>query len=134
LTTTLQEKPALKNRPPSAMYEYLQVQATVRNMTGLPMTITGSDLSWGKWMQSPVDVPAGGSITFSSQGRDSSPSGTEGWASWKVGNANVTVDFSCPLHGSNSQSIGSDQASVATACNGTGGNVNTCVFYIMPPA
>lgn len=64
--------------PLGVMYEYLQVQATVINFTNVLMQITGSDLSWGKWMQSPVDVQPENIISFGSQGRDSSPSGTTG--------------------------------------------------------
>lgn len=118
--------------PPVAMYEYLQVQATVINFTSTPMLITGSDLSWGKWMQSPVDVEPQGSIAFGSQGREDSPSGTTGWAAWKIGTATITVKFDCPLRGSNSQSITCDSASFVVSATGTGGDVNRVTFVIKP--
>lgn len=117
-------------RPADLYYEYLQVQGTVRNDTDQPMILTGSDLSWGKWMKSPVDVPAHGSITFGSQGRDSSPSGTEGWATWSIGGTTISIDFSCPLNGSNSQDINVTGSTYEGFCNGTGGDVNTCKFLI----
>ncbi len=113
------------------MYEYLQVQATVSNFTDQSMILTGSNLSWGKWMQTPVDVPAQDASNFSSQGRDSSPSGTEGWATWSIGKATITVMFSSPFVGSNTQSITCVPAGAySVSCNGTGGHVNTCGFKI----
>jgi len=118
------------DRPDKLMYEYLQVRATVVNFTDQTMILTGSDLSWGKWIQSPVDVPKEDSITFASQGRDSSPSGTEGWASWKIGSATITVNFSCPLHGSNSQSITCDSPAFIVSATGTGGDVNTVSYKV----
>jgi hypothetical protein len=114
-------------------YEYLQVRATVVNATDQDMKLTGSDLSWGKWINSPVDTPRRGSSRFSSQGRDSSPSGTEGWAEWAVGGAVIRVTFSCPLHGSNSQSITcSPSGRFNVNSRGTGGDVNTIEYTIEP--
>ena len=118
---------------PTPNYEYLQVQATVNNFTGQAMIITGSDLSWGKWMASPVDVPSLDSISFSSQGRDSSPSGTEGWATWTIGSAVIKVTFSCPYIGSNDQSISCSEGNYVVSCTGTGGNVNNIIYKIRPP-
>jgi hypothetical protein len=115
------------------LYEKLQVRAVVINFTSHPMVIKGSDLSWGKWMQSPVDVGPYGTSNFSSQGRDSSPSGTEGWATWSLGGATIHVTFSCPLVGSNGQSITCKPESLFTVgCTGTGGDVNSVVYEIRP--
>nr|WP_315195988.1 hypothetical protein [uncultured Flavobacterium sp.] len=115
------------------MYEYLQVRATVINFTNQDMILTGSDLSWGKWINSPVDTPRSDTSTFGSQGRDSSPSGTTGWATWKIGNAIITVNFDCPLNGSNSQSITCEpKGAFNVSATGTGGNVNICSFKILP--
>jgi hypothetical protein len=112
-------------------YEYLQVRATVNNFTSHDMIITGSNLSWGKWIQSPVDTPAGDSSIFSSQGRDSSPSGTEGWAAWKIGSAEIKVTFDCPLRGSNKQTITCTPSNAfKVSCAGTGGDVNSIVYKI----
>jgi len=117
----------------NVMYEYLQVRGTVINFTNNDMVITGSDLSWGKWINSPVDTPKMDTTNFGCQGRDSSPSGTTGWASWKIGNAVITINFDCPLHGSNSQSIScSPEGAYKVSCTGTGGDVNVCSFKIMP--
>ncbi|MEO5644944.1 MAG: aegerolysin family protein [Bacteroidia bacterium] len=114
-------------------YEYLQVRATVINFTDQSMILTGSDLTWGKWINSPVDTPSMDTTTFGSQGRDSSPSGTTGWATWTVGGATITVNFDCPLHGSNSQSITCSPATAyKVASSGTGGDVNSCTFKVMP--
>lgn len=114
-------------------YEYLQVQATVTNTTDQDMQLLSSDLSWGKWIQSPVSTPHGSWSRFSSQGRDSSPSGTEGTASWKIGEATIQVKFGCPLHGSNFQSISCTPAGLfKVSCEGTGGDVNRVVFTIEP--
>lgn len=124
-----------KNQTPAvdseARYEYLQVRATVTNATDYNMKLTGSDLSWGKWIHSPVDTPLRGSSQFSSQGRDSSPSGTEGWAEWAINGAVIRVTFACPLHGSNSQSITcSPSGRFNVTCSGTGGDVNTVEYKI----
>lgn len=114
-------------------YEYLQVQAVVTNFTSVPMVIMGSDLSWGKWMQSPVNVNPFSSMRFGSQGRDSSPTGTTGWAKWQVGNAVITVNFDCPLHGKNSQSIDCAPAGLfKVTATGTGGDINFVTFEIKP--
>ena len=114
-------------------YEYLQVSATVINFTGEPMIITGSNLDWGKWIQSPVDTPPMGVSTFASQGRDSSPSGTEGWATWKIGKATIRATFSCPFIGHNDQTITCDPSGAyRVSAQGTGGNVNSVVYKIFP--
>ncbi len=114
-------------------YEYLQVRGTVINFTKDDMILTGSDLSWGKWINSPVDTKSMDTSNFGSQGRDSSPSGTTGSASWKIGNAVITINFDCPLKGSNSQSITcSPKGAYTVSSNGTGGDVNICSFKVMP--
>ncbi len=118
---------------PQVMMEYLQVQATVINFTDKPMEITGSDLSWGKWIKSPVNVGSYDSSTFASQGRDSSPSGTEGWATWKLGDATIKVTFSSPFVGSNDQSITcTPLGRYKVSATGTSGNVNIVTFTIRP--
>jgi hypothetical protein len=119
--------------PDNLKYEYLQVRASVGNFTKQPMVLTGSDLSWGKWIQSPVDVPGPGMKSFASQGRDMSPSGTEGWATWKIGNAVIRVTFSCPLKGPNDQTIKCTPDNLfKVSCEGTGGDVNTITYSIEP--
>ncbi len=125
-------EPTATAAAPILKYEYLQVRATVMNFTNVPMEVTGSDLSWGKWINSPVNVPAYDESGFASQGRDSSPSGTEGWATWKLGSASVKVTFSCPLHGSNQQSIVCSSTDYVVTASGTGGDVNYLKFTIKP--
>jgi hypothetical protein len=118
---------------PNVKYEYLQVRATVSNFTSQAMVVTGSDLSWGKWIKSPVDTPGYDSSTFASQGRDSSPSGTEGWATWKLGDAVIKVTFSSPFSGSNTQSIScTPEGAYKVSCTGTDGHVNTVSYKIQP--
>ena len=118
---------------PGTRYEYLQVRATVANFTKDDMNITGSDLTWGKWINSPVTTAAMDTSSFGSQGRDSSPSGTTGWATWKIGNATIKVNFDCPLKGSNSQSITcTPEGAYKVTATGTGGDVNVCSFKVMP--
>ncbi len=123
-----------KSLDPQPNYEYLQVQATVNNFTGLEMKLTGSDLSWGKWMKSPINVPAYDQGSFSSQGRDSSPSGTEGWATWTLGTATIKVTFSSPFSGSNTQTITCDSKQYAVSAKGTDGHVNNVTYTIKPAA
>lgn len=128
-----QQTPSAPAADAEVKYEYLQVRATVINNTDQDMTILSSNLSWGKWIQAPVSTPHNSSSLFASQGRDSSPSGTEGTASWKIGDATIKVAFACPLHGSNSQSISctpADRFKVSAA--GTGGDVNRAVFSVEP--
>jgi len=116
-----------------ANYEYLKVEATVTNATDYDMKLTGSDLSWGKWIQSPIDTLKHGSSTFSSQGRSGSPSGTEGWAEWAIHGAVIRVTFSCPYRGSNNQSIDcSPSGRFNVSCQGTGGDVNRIVYTVEP--
>lgn len=116
-----------------AMYEYLQVRGTVINFTDQDMEITGSDLSWGKWINSPVNTGSMSMSTFGSQGRDSSPSGTTGWATWKIGDAVIRITFDTPLRGSNSQSIScSPEGAFKVTAQGTGGDINICTFRIQP--
>ncbi len=117
---------------PQPNYEYLQVRATVNNFVGEAMVLTGSDLSWGKWIQTPVDVPAYDDKGFASQGRDSSPSGTEGWATWKLGDATIKVTFSSPFSGDNTQSISCTPDLYKVSSSGTQGHVNNAVFTIKP--
>lgn len=119
---------------PQPNYEYLKVEATVNNFTGEEMVLTGSDLSWGKWIQSPVNVPKYDNKGFSSQGRDSSPSGTEGWATWTLGGASVKVTFSSPFSGSNTQTISCSSTKYLVSAKGTDGHVNTVTFTIKPAA
>lgn len=124
-------------QPPAAdaevRYEYLQVKATVNNFTGEEMVLTGSDLSWGKWIKSPVNTPRYDNSSFSSQGRDSSPSGTEGWAEWKLGEAVIKVTFSSPYSGSNTQTISCTLPSrYKVTCSGTDGHTNTVTYNIKP--
>jgi hypothetical protein len=127
------EPTTAETNDPNVKMEYLQVRARVINFTGQPMTVTGSDLSWGKWMQSPVSTPAHDSSAFASQGRDSSPSGTEGWATWKLGDATIKVTFSSPFSGSNTQSITcTPQGAYKVSAEGTSGNVNSVTYKIQP--
>ena len=126
-------------QPPAAdaevMYEYLQVQATVTNATDQDMRLTGSGLSWGKWIVSPVDTPRRGSSRFASQGRAHSASGTEGWAEWVIGSAVISVTFACPHTGSNDQSILCLPPGLFNVTSsGTRGNVNNVEFKIEPIA
>ena len=118
----------------TVQYEYLQVQATVINNTNQDMTILSSNLTWGKWIQVPVSTPHGTWSRFASQGRASSASGTEGTASWKIGDAVIGVTFGSPLYG------GSNPASISctppgrfkVSAAGTGGDVNRAVFSVEP--
>lgn len=117
------------------MYEYPQVHATVGNFTDQPMILTGTNLSMGKWIRTPVDVPAQVASSFRSQGGDSSRSGTEGWVSWSIGHATITVNFSSPFGGHGTQSITCSPANAyAVSSMGTDGHVNTCTFKILRAA
>ncbi|HXU33000.1 MAG TPA: aegerolysin family protein [Thermoanaerobaculia bacterium] len=117
---------------PQPNYEYLQVQATVINFLDQEMVLTGSDLSWGKWMSSPVNVPKSDTSNFSSQGRDSSWSGTEGWVTWKVGGATIKVTFSSPYSGDNTQGISCTPDLFDVKASGTQGHINNAKFTIKP--
>ncbi len=91
-------------------YEYLQCHATIVNNTGFRLTLNSIDPGmWGKWMQSPTDVPAYSTGHFAAQGRSMSPSGTEGKITYTlVGSdpgAIITLTFSVPLSGRDRYSI-----------------------------
>lgn len=130
-TVAAPELSATELSAPEPNYERLQVQGTVSNFTQQPMILKGSDLSWGKWIQSPVDVASFSNNRFASQGRDSSPSGTEGTATWQLGSARIIITFSCPLRGSNTQTIRCEPpGAFNVSCDGTGGDVNSCSFQI----
>jgi hypothetical protein len=117
---------------PQPNYEFLQVRATVINFTDQEMVLTGYDLSWGKWIQPPANVPAHDLIPFGSQGRDSSPSGTEGWANWRIGGADIKVTFGCPFVSGNFQTISCNPPLFDVAVTGTGSDINY-VFYKIKP-
>lgn len=135
-TESVTDSESKNSTPPdlgAPRYEYLQVQAEVTNFTSVPMTMKGAGLSWGKWMQEPANVEGGSSMRFGSQGRASAASGTEGWVSWQMGNAVITVSFDCPLHGKNSQSITcSPKGIYDVTATGTGGDVNKVTYEIKP--
>ncbi|ONI79919.1 hypothetical protein ALI144C_24635 [Actinosynnema sp. ALI-1.44] len=65
-----------------------QFHATINNRTRdklIPVTTDKSktDLIWGKWMQEPTAIPEKTEQkAFASQGRQGSPSGTEGWVTY----------------------------------------------------
>ncbi|HXU46398.1 MAG TPA: aegerolysin family protein [Thermoanaerobaculia bacterium] len=114
-------------------YEYLQVRAKMINYTSEEMIITGSDLTWGKWITSPVNVPAKSDRDFASQGRSSSPSGTEGWATWRIGKANIRVSFARPYNGLPDQRITCEPAiAYRVTSSGTQGDVNHVTFTVSP--
>ena len=113
-------------------YEYLQVRAMVENNTKVDMVIAGSDLTWGKWIQSPVNTFAGKPSLFASQGRDSSASGTKGWAVWKIGEASIKVTFECQPNSKNKQSITCTPPLFKVSCTGTSGDRNTIVYSVEP--
>ena len=87
-------------------YEYLEVLALVENRTSWEMTLNAAHVEWGKFDEgkSPVNVPANGKMEFSARGRDSSPSGTNGYATWTLkdhpaGKVTVKAAFSNPAAG-----------------------------------
>lgn len=119
---------------PGPDYEYLRMQCTVTNNTNVTMTIVNAQLPWGKWVQIPTDVVAnGGTMVFTSCGRDSSASGTEGYVQWGLAvpdlsaSVGVTMSFDVPYGGSNSQSV-SVQVGGGYTCTpvitGTQGSIN----------
>jgi len=87
----------------SPLGEDQHAHIVVHNHTNYRMILTGSNLSWGKWGQSPVDVPSHSHINFDSMGRENSPSGTEGWATWQLEDQpiTITVRWDDPYIGSN---------------------------------
>jgi hypothetical protein len=112
----------------------LQVRATVYNLTGQDMILADSDLSWGKWIQSPGNVPSCNPSSFSAQGASLTPSGTEGKASWKLGDAIIRVTFNTPAAGDNTQSIECSPANQYKVRSwGTQGKVNEVAYTITRP-
>ena len=83
----------------------LQVRGIVINSADTDMIITGADLSQGKWIHSPGDANAQSSSTLTCLDRNSSPSCTEGWATWKIGEAIIKITFDSSSHDTNNQSI-----------------------------
>ena len=116
-------------------YEYLIVDATVVNRTNWCMMITGSNLSWGKWDTSPVNVMPQKEMKFLCRGRSDSPSGTEGWATWVLEghpkSPEIKITFDNPAVGSDKVSITCDPKDVvAISANQSKGKHN-CVTYII---
>src|SRR3954447_14261476 len=96
--------------PHSVRGEEQHAHLEIHNHTNNLMRLQGADLSWGKWGSStPVDVQPHSHIDFDSMGRENSPSGTEGWASWKLEgwytDTTITVRWNDPYTGSNDSSI-----------------------------
>lgn len=99
-----------KEAEPGVEYEYLQCHATVVNNTDYRLNLIEIDPNmWGKWIQSPTDVPAGSKGEFSSQGRSDSPSGTEAWLKYTLRGSDpgaiIELSFSVPFTGKNNYSI-----------------------------
>ena len=115
------------------MLESLQVRGIIINSADTVMIMTGSDLSWGQWIHSPVNVNDKSSSTFACQDRAASPSGTEGWATWKIGDAKIKITFDASYRGSNSQSITcSPKGAYKVTCSDRAGSLNKCTFRVMP--
>jgi len=118
-----------------AMGEADKAICAVQNRTNWEMKLIGSNLSWGKWVTTPVDVSAGSTMHFEAEGREASPSGTEGWASWQlIGNpsaAKITVNFNVPYIGSDTASISCDPSGVvATSYDQSHGDADSINYYV----
>ena len=119
-------------------YEYLQCKATIENKTNYRLSLNSVDPGmWGKWIQSPTDIPPHGTGHFAAQGRSSSPSGTAGKITYTlVGTdpgAIVTLTFNVPLTGDDGYSIScSPQGAfrVSQTNNGPKQNVGVVTYSI----
>lgn len=90
--------------------EYLQCHATVVNNTKHRLSMIKLDPGmWGKWMQSPTDVPANSQGGFSAQGRSHSPSGTECTVTFQLVGADpgglIELHFNVPYAGKTQYNI-----------------------------
>lgn len=111
----------------------LQAKATVYNLVKEEMTLAGSHLDWGKWIESPTDVPAFSAKSFAAQGASLTPSGTEGWVSWKFHDAVIKVTFNVPAAGNNTHTIECTPANrYKVRCWGTQGKVDEIAYTITP--
>jgi hypothetical protein len=116
------------------MGESDKIIANVHNNTDWAMRLTGSNLEWGKFVTSPIDVAAHSVGNFYAEGRQDSPSGTMGWATWMLEGNNgivVRVDFDNPYSGSDSVSIATTPVgAVPTSVTQTGGDSDYVDYYI----
>src|SRR4051812_46962572 len=68
-------------------YEYLQFHCTIFNTYSDALNVQSSNLSWGKWMISPGQIPGKAlKKAFAAQGRADSASGDTGEVVYLVGN------------------------------------------------
>ena len=83
-----------------------QMICMINNLTTVQLNMKIIQLQWGKWTFGPVPIPPNQSIqAFSSSGRQSSPSGTEGSVTYMLGENGddwITITFNVPWSGDNS--------------------------------
>lgn len=121
----------------SVGYLYLEVNATVDNKTQWDMILKTSHIEWGKFDEgkSPIDVSALSKGEFVARGRDSSPSGTEGYAKWIIKNHPqnpvITASFCNPAVGKCSASITCEPIdAVSVKCEGKSANKFNVTYTI----
>jgi hypothetical protein len=86
------------------MADSLQFHCTINNRCDVPLKLKGSSHSWGRWYPTesdqPKEVPAKQATkAFSSSGRTSSASGTEGYVIYQLGddaNAWIKIYWDVP--------------------------------------
>jgi hypothetical protein len=98
--------------------ESFQAIISVSNTTPWDMQLQGQHLDWGKWDGSPPQtISAGGSANFKAEGKDFTPTGTQGSVTYTLlstpQNATVTMTFDVPLVGADSVAISCDPPGVA---------------------
>ena len=117
-------------------YEYLEVDATVINLTDWDMDLVTSHLEWGKFDEghSPISVPKKGKMSFTARGRSASPSGTEGYAVWTLKNhpesPQIKAYFCNPAIGSSQADIECKPNCISVSVK-SGGGKKFVVTYIV---
>lgn len=117
-------------------YEYLEVDATVINMTDWNMELKTAHIEWGKFDEghSPISVPRRGTTNFSARGRSGSPSGTEGYAAWSLEGhpeaPTITAYFCNPAIGKCKAGIDCVPACITVAAKGASANKFVVTYII----
>jgi hypothetical protein len=100
------------NAAPMLSSEQMTISFWVINKTPSRFILAGCDLSWGKWSQSPVVIPAnaGKMLAFKSIGRMGSATGTEGWVTYASDQRKMkfTIRWNVPYTGEGNLALGAE--------------------------
>ncbi|MEN7463175.1 aegerolysin family protein [Pantoea dispersa] len=94
------------------MAENINITCNIKNETGNQLSVTDSNLSWGKWQSSPGQISADTVGSYKASGRKDSSSGTEGYVTYTAFDG-TTFTFNFSIN------WGTEANSVSNSAGGT---------------